>query len=200
MQVTAIKKTQQTKSGYEVYVDGGYAFTLSPDALLDTKLVVGQQLDVQQLQAYQILATRDKAYGLTLSYVARRMRSRWELTNYFSRKGYDESMSQQLLERLERIGMVNDAKFAEAWVHNRRMLKQASRHRLVQELRQKHVDDDVIEQALSGDQVNEHTLLRTLIVRKRKQTRYQDDRKLIQYLARQGFRYEDIVAAIKDAP
>jgi SOS response regulatory protein OraA/RecX len=42
------------------------------------------------------------------------------------------------------------------------------------------------------DEGDEHNALREIIERKRKQTKYQDDLKLMQYLARQGFNYDDI--------
>src|SRR6185369_11823164 len=181
---------------YSIYVDDKYAFSLSADALLEQKLVNGQELTEEQVKAYKKLSADDKAYGLALSYVARRMRSEWELSDYFRRKGYADELTQQLLAKLERLGMVNDQKFAEAWVRNRRLLKAISKRRLTQELRQKHVAEDVIDQALAEDEADERTVLRELVTRKRRQTRYQDDLKLMQYLARQGFSYDDIKAVL----
>lgn len=196
MNITAIRQQERLKGRYSIYVNEEYAFSLSADALLDEKLVVGLELDERQLKAYQKLSADDKAYGLALSYLARRMRSQWEMTDYFRRKGYDAALSEQLMKRLDRIGLVDDVKFAEAWVRNRRLLKQTSRHRLTQELRQKRVSDDVIEQVLAVDSTDERSVLRELVARKRKQTKYQDDLRLMQYLARQGFNYDDIKYAL----
>ena len=198
MNITAIKQQERLKGRYSIYVDGKYAFSLSADALLDERLYNGQELDEQQLKAYKKLSQDDKAYGLALAYVMRRMRSRWEITDYFRRKGYDEGLSMQLIDRLENLGQVDDDKFAEAWVRNRRILKPVSRRRLVQELRQKRVADSAIERALAEDEADERTVLRELVERKRRQTKYQDDMKLMQYLARQGFSYDDIKNALND--
>jgi regulatory protein len=196
MTVTAIKQQERIKSRYSIYVDGKYAFSLSADALLDQGLHQGQELDEPQLKAYKKLSDDDKAYGLSLAYVARRIRSRWELTDYFRRKGYEEALGQQILQRLEGLGLVDDTNFAEAWVRNRRILKPVSRRRLTQELRQKRVADDIIDHVLSEDETDDRAVLRELIARKRKQTRYQDDLKLMRYLAGQGFSYDDIKSAI----
>jgi SOS response regulatory protein OraA/RecX len=38
-----------------------------------------------------------------------------------------------------------------------------------------------------------------VIERKRRQTKYQDDTKLMQYLARQGFGYDDIKSALQNS-
>ena len=198
MKITAIKQQERLKGRYSIYVDETYAFSLSADALLQSQLHSGQSLDEVELKSYKKLSADDKAYGLALAYLARRMRSQWELADYFRRKEYDEVLAAQLMERLQALGLVDDAKFAEAWVRNRRLLKAVSKRRLTQELRQKRVAEALIEQALYEDETDEQMVLRDLVIRKRRQTKYQDDLKLMQYLARQGFSYDDIKAALHD--
>lgn len=198
MKITAIRQQERLKGRYSVFVDEKYAFSLSADALLEEKLVNGQEIDGAQLKAYKKLSADDKAYNLALAYVARRLRSHWELTDYFRRKGYDEALREQLMARLMQLGWVDDKKFAEAWVRNRRLLKPVSRRRLMAELRQKRIADDIASEVLAEDEADEQSVLRELIGRKRKQTRYQDPQKLMAYLARQGFSYDDIKAALSE--
>jgi len=196
MNITAIKQQERLKSRYSIYVDEKYAFSLSADTLLAEKLYNGQELDEQQLKIYKKLSADDKAYGLALAYVARRMRSHWEIADYFRRKTYDAALGRQLLEKLEKLGLVDDEKFAEAWVRNRRLLKSVSKRRLQQELRQKHVADDVIERVLAADETDEHIVLQELVIRKRRQPRYRDNIKLMRYLIGQGFSYDAVKAAL----
>jgi regulatory protein len=85
------------------------------------------------------------------------------------------------------LGYVDDLDFATRWVENRRLLKSTSRRRLAQELRQKRIKDDVIEQVLEQDETDEKDVLRELVKKKRRQ--YPDKLKLMQYLTRQGFDY-----------
>lgn len=198
MHITNIKQQERLKGRYSVYVDGKYAFSLSADALLDQKLHVGMELDDTALKTYKKLSADDKAYGLALAYVARRMRSEWELRDYFRRKGYEAELGDTILQKLKSLRLVDDTTFAEAWVRNRRLLKSVSKRRLQQELQQKHVATEVIEAVLSQDETNEADVLRELVRKKRRQTKYQDDAKLMQYLARHGFRYSDITRALQD--
>jgi len=198
MNITAIKQQQRLKGRYAIHVDGAYAFSLSADTLLEEKLYVGYELDETRLKAFKKLAANDKAYSLALAYAVRRIRSRYEITDYLRRKDYDEVLIHGIMEKLERLGFVDDEKFAEAWVRNRRLLKSVSERRLVQELRQKHVADDVIKQVLSEDEADERTVLRELVMRKRKQTRYTDNLKLMRYLVGQGFSYDDVKAVLSE--
>lgn len=197
MKITSIKQQERLKGRYSIYVDDKYSFSLSADALLAEKLANGQEIDAQQLKAYKKLSADDKAYNLTLAYVARRLRSHWELTDYFRRKGYDEALSAEILNKLESLGLIDDLRFARAWVNDRRLLKAVSKRRLIQELRQKRIADDVIQRVIGEDETDERETLRELIERKRKQTKYHDNLKLMQYLARQGFNYDDIKSMLQ---
>lgn len=196
MKITAIQQQVKRQGRYSIFVDEKYAFSLSESALLDQKIIVGQEITAAELQSFKDASKFDKAYNLTLAYVARRPRSEWELHDYFRRKEIDEEAGDQILARLKNFGYVNDASFARSWVENRRLLKPISRRRLMLELRQKHVADDVIRNVLEEDETTDRDTLRELVSRKRKQTRYQDPQKLMQYLARQGYSYDDIKSAL----
>jgi SOS response regulatory protein OraA/RecX len=53
---------------------------------------------------------------------------------------------------------------------------------------------------LAGDETDERSLLRELVAKIRQLTKYKnDDLKLMQYLARQGFSYSDIKDALNEA-
>lgn len=198
MKITAIRRQERLKGRYSIFVDEKYAFSLSADALLEEGLASGKEIDEPQLKAYKKLSADDKAYNLALAYVIRRLRSRWELTDYFRRKSYDKALASQIMDKLKHLDLVDDKKFAEAWIRNRRLLKPVSQRRLVAELRQKRIAEEIIEQALAEDETDERSVLHELIARKRKQTRYRDPQKLMAYLARQGFSYDDIKTALTD--
>jgi len=197
MKITAIKQQERLKGRYSVYVDEKYSFSLSADALLETGIHSGLELSDADIAAYKKLSADDKAYGLSVAYVARRMRSRYELTDYFRRKDYSPELAEHIMGRLERLGLVDDTKFAEAWVRNRRLLKSVSKRRLVQELRQKRIADGIIEQVLRDDETDERDVLRELVARKRRQSRYQDNLKLMRYLVGQGFAYDEVKSVLQ---
>lgn len=196
MKITAIQTQVKNTERYSIFVDGQYSFSLSTDALLDSKLVRGQELTDSDVAHYKELSAEDKAYGLTLAYVTRRMRSEGELHDYFRRKGYGEDFERTVLSKLKRLGLVDDAVFARRWVENRRLLKSSSTKKLRLELRQKRVADDIIQTILTEDETDEKQLLRDIVAKKRKMSRYQDDQKLMAYLARQGFNYDDIKSVL----
>lgn len=192
MKLTDIKQQVKRQDRYSLYVDEKYAFSLSENELMSLGLRIGQEFSAQELDKLKKTAVEDKAYMRALDLLARRARSEWELREYLKRKEYDNDTIAKILNRLSNAGYVDDYKFAEAWVNNRRLLKATSQRKLSLELKQKRVSDDVISQVLAGDETDEQQVLRDLVNKKRATSRYQDDQKLIAYLLRQGFNYGDI--------
>lgn len=202
MKVTAIKQQEKRKDRYSIFVDGTYAFSLSESALLESKLASGQGLSIDALQQYKQLSADDKLYGNALRYAAMRLRSEWELHEYLRRKQASSEAVEMIVQRLRRAGLLDDKAFARAWIENRRLLKPSSVRKLQQELKAKRISDDIIRAVLQASEpaAAEQVALHEVIVRKRRQGKYRDDPvKLMQYLVRQGFSYDDVKSAVQSA-
>lgn len=198
MKITAIKQQVKRQDRYSIYVDEKYLFSFSQLELQNSGLRVGREVTEQDLTELQSTAVIDKAYDRALNLISHRSRSEGEIRDYLRRKDLMDNDITTVVNRLTDRGYLDDADFAKRWVATRRLLKSTSKRRLAQELRQKHVADDIIQLVLEEDETDEHQVLRELVERKRKQTKYQDNLKLMQYLSRQGFNYEDIKTALMD--
>jgi regulatory protein len=198
VKITAIKQQVKRPDRYSIYIDEKYCCAFSETELLRLGLHNGQELSKEDFAKLKDDSVRDKARYQALGQLSRRVRSEWELRDYLKRKDYAPEVIDAILKELAEYGYVNDYKFAQTWVANRRLLKATSMRRLRMELRQKRVSDEVIDQVLEEDETNERDVLRELVARKRKQTKYQDDLKLMQYLARQGYNYDDIKSALQE--
>jgi len=203
MKVTSIKQQLNRANRYAIFLEGEYAFSLSGTALLDSKLTLGQEVTDQQIEELKARAAADALYDQTLRYLALRQRTAWEIKTYLTRKGASPPLADNILNKLSNVGLVDDAKFTEAYINDHQLLRPTSRRKLILELRKKHVTDEVIQRVMRGDEEHEpndeQTALQAIIARKRKQPRYQDDLKLMQYLARQGFNYSDIKSALQNS-
>ena len=197
MKITDIKQQVKRSDRYSIYVDGKYIFSLGESELLNTGLRINQEFTAEELENLKQTAILDKAYDRALNLISMRKRSQWEMRDYLKHKDYESDIIETILNKLSDNGYVDDRAFAKAWVNTRRLLKATSKRRLQQELRQKRVEDEIIKQVLEEDETDEHEVLRELVAKKRRQSRYQDNFKLMQYLARQGYNYGDIKAALE---
>lgn len=196
MKITSIKQQVKRTNRYSIYVDSKYLASLSEGELLKSGLRSGQELDDIALQELKNRASLDKAYMRSLDLISRRMRSEWEIKDYLKRKGYSVEAQAAVARRLNQSRLLDDKKFAEQWVSTRRMLKLSSRRKLAMELRQKHIAADIISDVFGEEEQDDRQVLRDLVELKRRQPKYQNNLKLMQYLSRQGFSYQDIKAAL----
>jgi regulatory protein len=197
MKITEIKAQVKRAGRFSIFVDGEYSFSLSDSALLEQKIYVGQEVDSADIKRLKQISSDDKLYGNTLRYVAMRPHSEWEIQTYLKRKDATPALADSILNKLRNNNLVDDAAFAKSWIESRRLLKPTSKRKIQLELRAKHISDDNIQKALAEDETDERETLRQLIAKKR--TRYPDDLKLMQYLARQGFGYDEIKVCIEQS-
>ena len=191
MKVTAIKK-QQSRDRYSIYIDNKYSFSLSAWQLSSSGIKEGGVLTDEDLQVIRAKAEFGKLYDRVLKWMAIRLRSEREIDDYLFKKTKDKELISKIKAKLAKNQLIDDQKFAQMWVANRRSIKRSSKTRIFQELLRKGVDKNIIESSLDENQATESEVLTKLIEKKRRLSRYQDDEKLMAYLARQGFRYGDI--------
>lgn len=198
MVITAIKQQAKRADRFSIYVDGKYSFSVGENELLKLGLYTGQELTEEQLDSFKDESAYGKWFDRALNLLSYRLRSEWEITDYLKRKDCPPYITEKILSKLKEKNYIDDKRFAETWVSNRRLLKATSRRRLAQELRSKRIDGSVIESVLAGDKeaTDEREVLRQLVEKKRQ--RYPDQLKLMQYLARQGYSYDDIKTVLAE--
>lgn len=221
MKITKIQQQQRAKDRYSIYVDEKYAFSVNEYQLIELKIHSGDGITQEQLDFFATESLFGKAYERTLNYLMIRPRSEKEVRDYLTRtymypkpKSYVDKSGQRhfkkqtvdkeqiaalisrVMDRLQDKGYVNDKAFTRAWIESRMLHKKPSRRKLEQELMQKGVAQKIIATQLQNIDLNEKDNLLELVQKKRKLVRYQDDAKLIAYLLRQGFNYDDIRDAL----
>ncbi|MER6299555.1 regulatory protein RecX [Kitasatospora sp. NPDC001539] len=119
-------------------------------------------------------------------------KTRKQLADALRKREIPEDVAEEVLTRLEEVGLIDDAAFAAAWVESRHAVRGLSRRALAQELRTKGVAADLVEQALvQVDHDDEEDAARALVERKLRATRGLDPqvrtRRLVGVLARRGY-------------
>jgi regulatory protein len=130
---------------------------------------------------------------LCLRLLTARARTRAELAGQLAKRGYPDDVSAKVLDRLADVGLIDDAGFAEQWVHSRRANAGKGKRALAAELHTKGVDNDVITSVLGGiNPAAERGRAEQLVrARLRRESLGDDDarvsRRLVAMLARRGF-------------
>lgn len=194
--ITNLKPQTRRTDRYNLYLDGSYKFPVSANTVLAAGLHVGLEITEEELDKVQQAAEIGNAHDKALNYLDLRRRSTKELRDYLWRKEFEPEVIQAVIDRLARVGLLNDEDFARAWVRDRLLLKPKSKRALSAELFAKGIPRetaDIVLSELDGD--DELGALQDSINRKLRQSKYasrENDDKLIAALAREGYRYSDI--------
>jgi regulatory protein len=207
MKITSISVQLRDKDRVNVSVNGKYRFSLDVFQLVDLGIKVGKEYNEAELVALEDESRFGKLYMRALEYCLMRPHSQRELKDYLYRKtrdtrtktgdirkGVSVALTERVFGRLQDKGYIDDNKFAAYWIENRNLRKGSSKRKLSSELSSKGVDRTIIEQFLNETERDDMTELQKVINKKR--PRYDDEQKLMSYLSRQGFSYDDIKAAL----
>jgi regulatory protein len=137
----------------------------------------------------------EQARALCLRLLTARARTRAELAGQLAKRGYPDDVSTRVLDRLAGVGLIDDADFAEQWVHSRLANAGKGKRALAAELHTKGVDNDVITSVLGAiNPAAERGRAEELVRKKLRRENLNDEaadagvtRRLVGMLARRGF-------------
>ena len=229
MKITDIKQAVRNPDRVNVSVDGKYRFSLDIYQVSELGVKIGREYSEEELASLETESQFGKLYARALEYTLLRPHSSREVRDYLYRKtlskkylkkappkkgltfsggeksanrivevaGASPENAERVFNRLVERGHIDDEKFARWWVENRNLRKGSSRRKLASELAAKGVPAAVAEAALAQTERSDQDELAKIVAKKR--ARYPDEQKLMQYLARQGFSYDDIKTALAEA-
>ena len=216
MKITDISVQARNPDRVNVSVDGKYRFSLDILQVTELGVKIGKDYTEEELTELEDESQFGKLYGRALEYTMMRPHSAREVRDYLWRKtrttkvkvrgtnevrekpGVSQVIADRVYERLVERGYVNDESFARYWVENRQATKGISARKLIAELRAKGVDQSIIDTAMQNSPREEKSEIRKILAKRRH--KYDDEQKLIAYLARQGFSYDTIRDALDNEP
>lgn len=198
MLITAIEKRKGTQCA--IYIEGEYAMLLDAETVFDKGLRSGMEVTREEIfelkRRCDLRRTRERALYL-LGY---KSHTKNELLLKLT-KTSDEETAQEITERMEELGLLNDADYAERYSRQMAETKGWGAGRIRQELARKGVERDIIDDAMEqlSQTVDTDEKLDEIIVRR--YARYLGDKKgidkTINALMRLGYRFEDIRRALR---
>ena len=129
-------------------------------------------------------------------------RSRKDLQQKLSKKGYSSEIVTRVILKLESMGYLDDSRYALRYAADAIRIKNRGPHSIKYELQQKGITREIIEETISKvfDDHDEMTVARRALIKKYPARPPRTEiRKLSDYLRRKGFSYDIIMAIIKES-
>ncbi len=181
---------------------GGLIITLNGDVSISTRACycnmpfsvnsVPYQLSESEISALKHAQDCFAAEQVACRYIARAEHSVFQLQRKVLKKGFSEQVVCSVLEYLESTGLVDDFRYAEAWLYTRSLSRYEGRQRLLMELYKRGISSKIAQKALTHffSEKEEYALCQAAIERQVKKG-YTGD-KLIRSLQRKGFSFSMI--------
>jgi regulatory protein len=194
--ITALKAQKRDRSRVSVYLDGEYTFGLP--RIVAAWLQIGQALSDEKIAELKAQDARETAYQQALRLLNYRDRSEVEIIQKLEQRQVPEEIITDVMERLQRSELVDDQRFAKAWVENRMDFHPRSRRALAYELREKGIDEQAIQQTLDDfDELTAAYQAAMKYAQKSKQLEWPEFRqKLYAFLTRRGFNYDTVKTTV----
>ena len=190
--ITALTTQKRNKDRVNIFLDGEFAFGLAAVAAMNLR--TGQELSGAEIAALQELDEVEKAKKTALALISRRPRSRVEIERHLRKKHVDDLVIGEVVERLAAVDLLDDVAFVEYWIDQRETFRPRGRLALRQELMQKGISRNIIEDALEN--VDEREAARRAADKKTRRWEHLPENefraKLSRYLQRLGFPYDII--------
>jgi regulatory protein len=196
MKITKIAKMGK-EDKFAVFVDDKLNMVINGEALLASGINIGQNLTQDELNSLNTSSQTNKLQTKALKYISIRIRSEGEMRQYLKRKAAKPEQITEIIKKLKNLDLINDQNYVRAYIHDRTLQTPSSKRKITYELRKKQIAEQVIEKSLQNEMISDLDSLKKMIVIKRRQPKFKDDLKLMQYLVRIGFNYSDVKQALQ---
>lgn len=197
--ITALTTQVKNPDRVSVFVDGTFVCGLASSVALGLR--VGQSIEREAIEQLAYKDEVHRARERVLRLLARRLYSANEIKQYLRRHKYDDDTIQLIIDDLLEAKLIDDESFAAYWVEQRDTFRPRSRMALRQELNQKGVARQLVDEVLSTIDETE-TARRVLEKQARRwhglpETEWRT--KSTNYLMRQGYPYDIVREVVTEA-
>jgi regulatory protein len=143
----------------------------------------------------------EKFYKASIRFLSFRIRSEKEMREYLLKKKCNDLVAKRIIDSLKRDKFINDEEFVRMWVHSRLSAKPRAWRVVKQELKQKGIGEELIENLPGLPSQNDFNSA-LLLAEKKLRTihdlsdKYKVREKLGRYLASRGFDWDTVKEAI----
>jgi regulatory protein len=179
----------------------GREFLFSEEACERLHVSVGAPADPELFSALEAAEQRVAAHDAALRLLSHRARSETEMRTRLAMRGIEPGAIEDEIERLQRAGLLDDEKFARAWVEDRKRIAPRGRRMLRYELLGRGIEPESVENA-TRDIDDRETATELARARARKTTTTDFGAffsKVGGFLRRRGFDYEVAAEATRTA-
>lgn len=207
MLVTKIERQKRNAHRINLFLDGRFAFGVDDEVLVRSGIRTGDHLTGEALESIRESGEKSLAKSRALKSLSRRLRTEAEVRSDLLENEFHPRTVDRVIEELRAMGLIDDTRFARAFVHDARMRRALGRIALQRELLRKGVPrqvilDELASSARPDDEVAAafsaaSTLLSRFRASRKRLPPEKERERAAQFLGRRGYDWEIISGVLR---
>lgn len=184
-------------------MDDGVSVSVSREILIDFALRRGDEISGEKMAEIHDAQMYHDAYSAAVRLVAYRMRTASELEQRLLKKNFPPAIGARVVERFAYLGLVDDSKFADAFITSKIASKPIGKRELERRLREKGIDKELARRSVAEVSTEENQMELALRAGESKLRSLRDSdvnrlrEKLVAFLMRRGFEWEIVRKVVR---
>ncbi len=205
MKITRIERQKKNPRRVNIFLDDEFGFGLDTETLIRSGLREGDSITEDRIRELGRRGEEQMAHQAALRYLRRRLRTEQELRIKLQAADFRPEIIDQVICRLRESGLVDDRKFAQAFIHDLQLRAPLGLRLLRQRLQLKGLTGESIEHLLAEEASDEQQRKAALEVakkylrkvRRRGTSDLQRMQKTGKYLEQRGFEWQNITPVLR---
>ncbi|KAF1297266.1 recombination regulator RecX [Enterococcus sp. JM4C] len=147
--ITVTKIAKGKGPFYNIQLSEGEGLRVSEDILVRYRLLKGQEISQQIIDEIRQSGGYDYGLQMAMNYLSYQLRTEKEIRTYLKDKEIEREDRDKIVAKLKELTLIDDLIYAESYVRTQVRISDKGPQTITQQLRQKGVKADEIEQALS---------------------------------------------------
>lgn len=186
--ITSIEQQQRDKTRCSVYIDGVFYCGLKIEVAVKYRLKQGMDIEKSRLDEIQLENEKLQATEQAMRHLSATIKTRKQMTDFLSSKGYTQLVIDYVIEKLESYGYIDDYAYCRAYANSvNGKGKAAIRAALIQRGADRSAIDSVLDEITEDEE--EVLSVARKYMRGKLPTR-ENINKTIRYLMSRGYGYE----------
>lgn len=188
MKITSIKKRGRK---YCLKLDDDFKVNAYEDVILNNGLLFRDQIDLDLIKKINIDNQYYDAYYKVINFIAHKLRSEKEVNTYMDKLDIDNKSKTIIINKLKQLNLINNIKFAKAYISDRMCLSNDGPLKIKKELLSHDIEENIIDNLLL--EITDDVIInkiKKIITKKVKTTNYTGyllKQKIVEYLINLGF-------------
>ena len=194
-EITSIEPQIKDKTRCNVYVDGRFYCGIKLEVAVKYRLKAGMHVEKERLDEIQLETEKSQAIDKAMTHLSASMKTRKQMRDFLSKKGYTEAVINYVLERLEYHKLVDDYAYCRAYGQS---VKGKGKRALEADLLKRGADKNAVQTAL--DETEEDCDAAVSILEKYLRGKNRDKNTIYKgykYLLSKGYGYDTAKTAVE---